>query len=253
MKITIEGQPLIEPQDGHLLNELISVFKEYPDSLEFFMEIFNQYPNKNKFSEENLEKLVNGLVKDYPKIQEKAKEEIVKAVKLIYQKTENEISDLRGDLVEIIVADLGPQNSEHFTSCYTIKDGQFFQDGKRIGEQEGYSDSNVDSVFHSKKEYENLNEVCCESFECKASLSSYLYVVRGKRPPSIIDEKKYSKLKYLEYLNAFFKSGKLFQISFATFQRNLQRDSKKLRKMKINDLGILGCSDIAEAWMRKYS
>ncbi|MFL9629297.1 hypothetical protein, partial [Aeromonas jandaei] len=82
-----------------------------------------------------------------------------------------------------------------------VKDGQFYEDGKRIGEDEGHSDSNVDSVFYSQIEYKNLKDVCCESLECKASLKSYLYVIKGKRPPQLIQAKKYNKLKYLEYLH----------------------------------------------------
>jgi hypothetical protein len=80
-----------------------------------------------------------------------------------------------------------------------------------------------------------------------------LFVVSGKRPPKLIDDDKYNKLKYLEFLGNFFSGSKVFKISFATFQRNVRKDINTIKRMRINNLDTLSGAKISEAWIRKYS
>lgn len=253
MVIQIVGVPSKVFEEEHTIMTLMRLFKNKPESLEFFIEIYNQFPTKKNFSEEKLQDLVDGLKKDYPKVNEESIEVITKASKEIYSLDENSVSDLRGDLVELIVTELGPINNELRASYISIKDGQFFKDGVRIGEDAGHPDSNVDSLFHSKDTYENIEDVCCESYECKASLSNFFYVAQGRRPPRLIDDKRFNKLTYLEYLVGFFSSSNAFTMSFATFQSNIRLDRRKIRRMGFNNLQAIGSREITENWIKKYS
>jgi hypothetical protein len=253
MMIRIIGDPPLTPVEGTTSYKLIEIFKNSPTSLEMFLEVFNQFPQKNKYSYEKLEKLLGELRSIYPSVSDNVIIEIKTCIQEVYKGTEEEIADFRGELVELVVVQLGPSHKDLLHEYNLVSNGKFYIDDARLGESEGYSDSNLDSVFHSHSEYEEIEDVCCESYECKASVHTYLYVITGRKPPEIIKPQHYKKLKYLSYLQMYFEPGEYFNISFATFQLNTRKDINTLKKMDMSSLSILGGMELSAAWKVKFS
>lgn len=253
MAIRIIGDPPLVVEEGSIAFQLINIFKSSPTSLEMFLEIFNQFPHKNKYSQSKLVDLISELRSIYIAVTNDVVQEIQYCISLVYQGSETEISDFRGLLVELVVVHLGPFHESLLQKYELVSNGKFYLDEARVGDSQGHSDSNLDSVFHSQAEFREITDVCCESYECKASVRTYLHVIKGMKPPKIIEHRHYKKLQYLRYLQRYFYSSKNFTIAFATFQLNTRIDLETLKKMDMTSLSIIGGKDLSAAWVKKFS
>jgi hypothetical protein len=162
----------------------------------------------------------------------------------LYNNSQDDFSDLRGNLLEFILLRLGPQKIQLTSKCSVLQECRIFENNKRIGEEEGHTDSNLDLVFYEKESLHSKETVKAELIECKAKLDNYLFIQEGKQPP--IKQSHYDKLRYLNFLLEYFRDSKDFFILFATFQKNTSNSERNLKRLKFEGLGIINGEHISE-------
>lgn len=244
MRMTIEfcGRTPSTYSKEHIIYKVATYVFQHYLYFELLSEILLEFTNVERFDKDYLEQCI---LADYEEELQNigGTTEYIDLICELYNNNQDNFSDLRGDLLEFILLQLGPQKMEFTSKFSVLQECRIFENNKRIGEEEGHTDNNLDLVFYEKESLQSKKTVKAELIECKAKLDNYLFIKEGKQPP--IKQNHYNKLCYLNFLLEYFEESKDFFILFATFQKNTSNSERNLKRLKFEGLGIINGEHIS--------
>lgn len=134
----------------HVIYKITTYVFQHYLYFELLSEILLEFTTVERFDKEYIERFIlSDYEEEFRNIGDVT--EYMDLICELYNNNQDDFSDLRGNLLEFILLQLGPQKIKFVTKFSVLQECRIFENNKRIGEEEGHTDSNLDLVFYEKE------------------------------------------------------------------------------------------------------